>query len=267
MLYGAVALAGVALLGTDTLDLLEGLGVFALPDGAVTDLLWAVPPFFLLLAFRLRESDLPRAMDPSTRERAADSGLDPVRVGSFLVGSAVIFPLVHFALHTWHPFDPALLQAHRLVVMVELLLLGALAAAAFVHLERQRVAAERRRTALDERIRRARTLEAVSRVAGVVADEYTARLRVVGAFADRAVDVLGARRSAPRRGGARRRAGAPRPTDFTSGLRAISRQQRGQPVRARPLAGGVGSHDGAEAAAGIVGLPRDRARRGSRASP
>ena len=230
VLYGMIALAGVALLGTDTLDLLEGLGVFALPDGTITDLLWAIAPFLLLVAFRLRESSLPQAMDPSTRERAADSGLDPVRVGSFLVGSAVIFPMVHFVLHTVLPVDPRLLLAHRAVVMVELLLLGALAAVAFAHLERQRLAAEHRRGALEERLRRARTLEAIGRVAGVVADEYTARLRVIGAFADRAIDVLAP--GDPLRDEAVRAAEqAHRATDFTIGLRAISRQQPGQPAR------------------------------------
>ena len=58
-----IALAGAALLITDTLDSLEAVGVFALSDGDRTDLLWAIPPFFLLLAFRLREADLPRALD------------------------------------------------------------------------------------------------------------------------------------------------------------------------------------------------------------
>ena len=115
VLYGAIALAGVSLLLTDALDALEGLRWYALPDGAKTDLLWAFAPFFLLLAFRLREADLPRTVDAATGERAARSGLDPVRVGSFLVGSAFSFPLVHFALHAWLSFGERLtgLSAHH----------------------------------------------------------------------------------------------------------------------------------------------------------
>ena len=105
VLYGLIALAGVSLLLTDSLDALEALTWFALPDGAKTDLLWAIPSFCLLLAFRLREADLPRAIDSVTWERAERSGLDPVRVGSFLVGSAFSFPLVHFAVHSWLPFS------------------------------------------------------------------------------------------------------------------------------------------------------------------
>jgi signal transduction histidine kinase len=230
LLYGAVAMAGASLFVTDALDALEALGVMALPDGAKTDLLWAIPPFFLLLAFRLREAELPRAIDAGTRERAASAGLDPVRVGSFLVGSALSFPIVHFALYGWHPFGDELQRLHQLVVLVELVLLGSIAVYAFITMENQRVAAERRRTALEERVRQATTLEAVSRLAAVVADEYTASLKAIGAFADRAIDQLGP--GDPLRDDVLRAADQlERAADFTSGLKAISRQQRGRPAQ------------------------------------
>ena len=230
VLYGAIALAGVSLLLTDALDALEGLGWYALPDGAKTDLLWAFAPFFLLLAFRLREADLPRSVDAATGERAARSGLDPVRVGSFLVGSAFSFPLVHFALHSWLSFGERLVAYQRVIVAVELAVLGALAAAAFVYLERERVDAERRRTALEERLQRARALEAVSRVAAVVAGEYQATLKGLGAFVDRAIDTLAT--GDPLREDASRAADrVQRAMEFAEGLAAISRQNRGRPAR------------------------------------
>ncbi|HOG29474.1 MAG TPA: ATP-binding protein [Vicinamibacterales bacterium] len=230
VLYGTVALTGVALFATDTLDVLEGLRVFALADGALTDLLWAIPAFVLLLAFRLRDADLPRAIDPATHERAVSAGLEPVRVGSFLVGSALAFPLVHFAFHTAYPVLPALVATHRVIVTAELVLLGALGVIAFRHLEHNRVLAERRRAALEERVRRARTLEAVSRFAGVVAGEYSALVRVLGAFVDRAIDATGP--GDPLHDEAIRAAEqVQRAADFTGNLQAISRQQRGHPVR------------------------------------
>ena len=229
VLYGTIALAGVSLLLTDSLDALEALKWFALPDGAKTDLLWAIPSFFLLLAFRLREADLPRAIDGATGERAARSGLDPVRVGSFLVGSAFSFPLVHFTVHAWLPFNLRLAVYQRSIVVGELVALGALAVAAFLYLERQRVEAERRRTALEERVQRARTLEAVSRVAGVVADQNGAMLKSLDAFVDRAIDSLGP--GDPLRVDVARSAEhVRRAMEFTNGLRAISRQERGHPV-------------------------------------
>jgi len=228
VLYGMIALAGVSLLLTDSLDALEALEWFALPDGAKTDLLWAIPSFFLLLAFRLREADLPRAVDSATFERAARAGLDPVRVGSFLVGSAFSFPLVHFIVHAWLPFSLRLAMYQRFIVVGELVALGALAVAAFFHLERQRLEAERRRTALEERVQRARTLEAVSRVAGVVADQYSAMLKSLDAFVDRAIDSLGP--GDPLRDDVARSAKyVHRASEFTTGLRAISRQDRGRP--------------------------------------
>jgi len=230
VLYGAVALAGAALLVTDMLDLLGAVGVCAWKDGARTDLLWAIPPFFLLIAFRLREAELPSALDAGTRERAVDAGLDPVRVGTFLVGSALSFPVVHFALYAWLPFGYELQRPQEMIVLGGLVLLGSMAAFAFITMERQRVADERRRTALEERVRQARTLEAVSRLAGVVADEYTASLRAVVAFTDRAFDQL--RSGDPLRDEVERAADQlQRATDFTTGLMAISRKQQGRPAR------------------------------------
>ena len=229
VLYGVIALAGVSLLLTDSLDALEALRWFALPDGAKTDLLWAIPPFLLLLAFRLREADLPGATDSAAVQWAASSGLDAVRVGSFLVGSAFSFPLVHFAVHAWLPLNARLTAYQRTIVLGELAALGALAVASFLYLERERAAANRRRIALEERVQRARALEAVGRVAGVVADEYAATIRGVGAFVDRAIDSLVA--GDPLREDAAKAAEhVQRAAEFANGLRAISRQHRGRPA-------------------------------------
>ena len=229
VLYGVIALAGVSLLLTDSLDALEALRWFALPDGAKTDLLWAIPPFLLLLAFRLREAELPGAIDSAAVQRAASSGLDAVRVGSFLVGSAFSFPLVHFAVHAWLPLNARLTAYQRTVVLGELAALGALAVASFLYLERERAAANRRRIALEDRVQRARALEAVGRVAGVVADEYAATIRGVGAFVDRAIDSLVA--GDPLREDAAKAAEhVQRAAEFANGLRAISRQHRGRPA-------------------------------------
>jgi signal transduction histidine kinase len=229
VLYGLLALAGISLLLTDAHDLAEALGWFALPDGAMTDLLWAIPSFFLLLAFRMREAPLPRAVDRATGESAASAGLDPVRVGSFLVASAFSFPLVHFAVHSWLPFNMSLAAFQRVVVVAELLALGLLAVAAFISLERQRVAAERRRAALEDRVQRARAIEAVSRLSGVVVDQAAGALKSLGNFVDRAIDTLGA--GDPLRHEALKAAEhVQRGLEFVDGLKAISRQDRGRPV-------------------------------------
>ena len=230
VIYTAMALAGLSLFVTDTFDALEALQVFALPDGAKTDLLWAIPPFFMLLAFRFREAALPREVTAQARERAAGTKLDPVRIAGFLMGSALGFPLVHFTVQPLLPRNDALEAAQQIVVAAELLSLGALAVAAFLHLERQRVEAERQRAALEERVRRARTLEAVSRMAGVVADKYGAVLKSLDGLGHRAIDRLGPgdplRAEAAK--GLEQLSGA---VEFTNSLRAISRQDRGHPER------------------------------------
>jgi signal transduction histidine kinase len=230
VIYSTMALAGISLFVTDTLDALAALRWFALPNGAKTDFIWAFPPFFLLLAFRLRDAGLSRETASQARERPAGSKLDPVRVAGFLMGSAVGFPLVHFAVQPLLPQNEALATTQRTIVAAELLLLGALAVAVFHHLERQRAAAERLRAALEARMRRAQTLEAVSRMAGVVADRYGAVLKSMDGFVHRAIDRLGP--GDPLRDDAVRAADHVfRAAEFTRGLRAISRQDLGQPVR------------------------------------
>jgi len=230
VLYGTIALAGVSLFLTDTLDALEALRWFALPDGAKTDLIWAVPPFFLLLAFRLRDAGLPRAMDGASRERTAGPRLDPARVGSLLAGCAFSFPLVHFAVQPLLPPNDALTATLRTIVATELLLLGVLAAAAFLRLERERAAAERLRASMEEQVLRARALEACSRLAGVAASEYGAAITTLSELVDRASDSLdpgsSLRDNMAKAVGQLRRA-----AEFTNSLRAISRQARGRPVR------------------------------------
>jgi len=230
VLYGTLTLACLSLAAMDTFDVLEALRVFALPDGAGTDLLWAISPFFFTLAFRLRHADLPRAGEDLQLAGRGSAELDEVRVGAFLVGSALVFPTVHFALSLWMPINAELERAHELVVLAELLLLGALTVVSYRLLELRRVSAAASRSALEERIRQARGLEASSRLAGVVVAEYAAAMQPLAAFADRAIDTLSP--SDPLRGDAQRAARyMHRVAEFTNDLRAISRQQRGQPVR------------------------------------
>jgi signal transduction histidine kinase len=230
VLYGTVALAGVSLFATDTLDALEALRWFALPDGATTDLIWAIPPFFLVLAFRLRDANLPRVVDGANRDRVASPRLDPARVGSLLAGCAFSFPLVHFAVQPLLPPNDALTAVLRTVVTTGLLLLGVLAAAAFLRLELQRAAAERRRTSMEERVLRARALEAISRLAGVAANEHGATISSLSGLVDRATDRL--EPGSPLRDDVMKAAAQlRRAKEFTNGLRAISRQDRGRPVR------------------------------------
>ncbi|MCX6552012.1 MAG: ATP-binding protein [Acidobacteria bacterium] len=229
-LYGTLAAAGVSLAATDGLDLARDAGFLVLRNGAATDLIWAIPPMLFVLAFRLREADLPRTVDDDVRDRDARRSLDPVRVGSFLVASALAFPLVHFVLHTAQVFHENLAPGHRLVVLVALVALASLAGVAYRVLERQRVADERARASLEARLREARKLEAVSRLAGVVADEFTPPLQVLSAFADRALDALAA--GDPLRNDAQRASEQIlRMVEFTRNLAAVSRQQRGRPIR------------------------------------
>ena len=230
VLYGAMAAAGLALGATDMLDALGAVGVIHLPDGAASDLIWAVPPFCFLVAFRLREVDLPRTSDAGGFAARADRSLDPVRVGSFLVGSALSFPVVHFILHGTLTLTPELLRVHRLVVLVEMTVLIGLAAAAYRILARRRLEEERARAAFEERLRQAHKLEAVARLAGVVAREVTPPLEVLATVTERLLDGLAP--GDPLRDQVQRASDqVQRLAEFTRHLSSVSRQRRGRAVR------------------------------------
>lgn len=230
VLYGTMALAGVSLFITDGLDASKAAGLLTLADGAITDLVWAVPPLLFLVAFRLREAELPQVILSGSQERGGAGSLDPVRVGAFLVVSALAFPVVHILLHVFASFSPELLRAQRFVVLAEVLALASLAAVAYHRVLRDRQEVERGRRAQDERLRQARKLEAVSRVAGVVADEFTPPLQALGRIADRVLGTLAA--GDPLRNDVQRaREHIHRLSEFTRNLSAVSRQQRGRPVR------------------------------------
>jgi signal transduction histidine kinase len=229
-LYGTMAAAGFAVGGVDTLDVLGAIGAVNLPDGALTDLLWAIPPFLFLVAFRLRDVDLPRTIDSDRARRAVDRSLDPVRVGSFLVGSAMSFPAIHFILHTAFAFSPDLVRAQRVVVVLEMAALGALAAAAYRMLARERLAEEQVREAFEERLRQAHKLEAVARLAGVVARAMAPPLQVLGTVAARALDRLES--GDPLREQVQRASDQVRRLEqLTRQLTAVSRQRRSRPER------------------------------------
>ena len=208
------------------LDALEALEWFALPDGAKTDLLWAIRRSSCCWRSASRRTCRGR----STARRAngrLDWGWTPCASGAFLVGSAFSFPLVHFTVHAGCRSISGC-DDQRSLVVGELAALGALAVAAFVHLERQRAEAERRRIALEERVQRARTLEAVSRVAGVVAGSTAPCSR---AWTPSSIAPSTAWPGDPLRVDVARSAEhVHRAVEFTNGLRAISRQERGRPV-------------------------------------
>jgi signal transduction histidine kinase len=230
VLYGAIALAGSAVGTVDMLDVLGAVGAVNLPDGAITDLIWTIPPFFFLAAFRLRDVDLPRSLESDQARRVSDRSLDPVRVGAFLVGSALVFPMLHFVVHTAFTLSPALLQAQRVMVVVEMALLGALASAAYRILARERLLEEQAREAFEERLRQAHKLEAVSRLAGVVAREMTGPLQVMGSALERAMDTLTI--GDPLRELAQRGFDQVKRLELLARhLTAVSRERRGQPER------------------------------------
>lgn len=232
VLYGALAVTAAAILATDALDALVAAGMLPLVDGSITDLIWAAPPFALVVVFRLRYLDLPRHADGLVGREEESRDLDPVRVGSFLVASAFSFPLVHYALHSMHTFGNGLEWAHHLVVFLALVLLGSLAVAAFRMLERERITAFNVRAALDDRLRQAKKMEAVGRLASVMTQEYLNTLSAVGGYVDLTLDDVGPEHRAS--------VNLRRAHDVVGRMTAFTRQllvlSRGRPVRAEVLA-------------------------------
>ncbi len=233
VLYGMVALAGrVAARDRRRSTRSRRCKWFALPDGARDR-----PALG-----RARRSSCcspsacarPTCQGRSTAPRAnvpPVPGSIPVRVGSFLVGSAFSFPLVHFAVHSrcrstcsWPPTSgssssPNCWRSARWRWPRSCTSSGSAWPPS--------AGASRSRNACSARgpSRPSAGWRAWSPI------EYAAAVKSLGAFVDRAIDTLGRRRSAARRGDEGRRAGAAGPPSSPTACGRSAGRIAGGPCR------------------------------------
>ena len=135
--YGLLVVTVSIWIGTDFSELLSQMGILHWERGGWSDLAWIFPHLTFIMAARVPQDDL------SPEEIAEDTlpELEPVesliRSRSFLVAYAVALPVMHFGLYSLDILDPVLRDSREVVVLLIVLVLGTLALADRVYLERR----------------------------------------------------------------------------------------------------------------------------------
>jgi signal transduction histidine kinase len=189
VILGALTVAFLLTSAGDAVDLLLESGVLSWENGQPTDLLWAVPSAALLLAVRLRHA--PALAEDTSRSPGGVAIRDvrPVATAAGLLAGAFSFPLVHMWTYGWSRLRVAE-PRNSVLVFSELLLLTTLAIVGYVALDRRRrVLAEARRE-FEERLRRSEHMEAIGRLAGVIAHDLNNLLTAVQGYKEMALEDL-----------------------------------------------------------------------------
>ncbi len=138
-LYGLLGLMSLLFTVLDLGECLSYAEVLELPPVSKWDLLWNLPLVTLVLAARLRHHGF-----PENTERVVEKAPTP-RIGSPLVLSAFLFPILHFGLGTFGLLTVATRTAREGLVCLALVVLGAMAAVEHVLLRRKATFSELQR--------------------------------------------------------------------------------------------------------------------------
>ncbi len=138
-LYGLLGLTALCFVVLDLGECLSYAEVLELPPASKWDLLWNLPLVTLVLAARLRHHGF-----PEKEERATEETPTP-RIGSPLVLSAFLFPILHFGIGTFGLLTAATRTAREGLVCLALVVLGTMAAVEHVLLRRKATLSELQR--------------------------------------------------------------------------------------------------------------------------
>jgi len=177
--------AAVAVNGTfDAVDVLAQELASPWRTSAVLPFLPVVSLFGYVVAVRFRHVAVPVA--GSEPAPTPSDPLNPMRTGSLLLASSLLFPLVHLAVYgDLRPGDP-MLRAHALTALVSMSVLGIAAVIAYRVLERQYAQQEEAGRLADTRVQLAHRMEEIGQMSGGVAHDFNNLLMAISGFADMA---------------------------------------------------------------------------------
>ena len=186
-LYGLLAGAVGAMFAGDVLETLYVGNVIALGSGTPADLLWTVPFMLVAAAARARLVPFETGQDILNQDW---EGTRLARTEQWLMGGAILLPIAHQTLYALGWLDASAENYRRVLVEVTLVSLAVLALLAFRFLEGERLRVEAREAVLRKELDQARRMDAVARVAGAVAHDFSNLLHVIRGRVDLVTDEL-----------------------------------------------------------------------------
>jgi signal transduction histidine kinase len=144
--------------------------------------------FGYIVAVRYRH--VPPGISGVEPELAPPDALNPLRTGSLLLGSAMLFPLVHILVYALLGPGPGTFRAHTLTTLVSMSVLLVAAVVAYRVLERQYTQQDAANRLAESRVQLAHRMEEVGQMAGGVAHDFNNLLTVISGYAELARDEL-----------------------------------------------------------------------------
>ena len=227
-LYGLLAAAATVMFVGDVLETLYVANISGLGSGTPFDLLWTLPFMLVAAAARARHAPFETGQDVLNQDWGRQR---PTRIEQWLMAGAVALPVAHQILYSLGVLAPESEHYRQVLVQITLVSLALLALLAFRLLATERLKIEAREEALRQELDQARKMDAVARVAGAVAHDFSNLLHVIRGRVDLVADDLAP--SHPAHDDLREiRSAAMRASAMAADLLAFGRRQ---PVSAEPM--------------------------------
>ncbi len=186
-LYGILAASAGAMFVGDVLETLYIANIIGVGSGTLVDLVWTMPFLLAAAAARARHAPFETGQDVLNQDWGQQQ---PTRVEQWLMGSAIALPIAHETMYALGMLSPAAERYRQVLVVATLVSLAILALIAFKLLARERLNVEASEQALRKELDQAKRMDAVARVAGAVAHDFSNLLHVIRGRVDLVADDL-----------------------------------------------------------------------------
>ncbi len=190
LIYAALTTALVLNTISDVLDALAEKSVLQWDTGALTDLVWVVPPAAFLIAVRLRHASIQEPRPATAAGRRSSDLIRPIGTAAMLLLGAFSFPLFHAWTVGVGGRSAAVDRGNSLLVVTELVLLTSLAFVGYVALDRRRRELLAARTEIEGRLRYAQHMDTIGRMASGIAHDFNNLLTAIRGYNEMALEAM-----------------------------------------------------------------------------